>query len=374
MSSVTARDDAVVSVGTVEATEALVERVVASTIGLFDLASIHLGERLGLYRSLHDEGPATSEELAGRTGTDERYVREWLEHQAVTGILMAGDDAAAARDRRYALPAGHAEALVEPDSSSYVAALGRQALGMLAPLPRLVEAFRTGEGIPFHEFGPDTREGIAALNRAMFLNELGSAWFPAIPDVHERLGSEAGARVADFGCGTGWSSIAIARAYPWAFVDGFDLDGASIETARANAAAEGLVDRLQFFVRDASEPDLPGEYDLIVIFEALHDMAHPAEALANARRHLADGGTVVVADERVAERFGAPGDDVERLMYGFSVLHCLAASLADGDGSAAIGTVMRPDVMRGFAEAAGFASIEVLPIENDFWRFYRLDP
>ena len=176
------------------------------------------------------------------------------------------------------------------------------------------------------------------------------------------------------GCGLGWSSIAIARAYPHAFVDGFDADPASIETARANAAAEGLEDRVRFFVRDASDPNADGSYDLVTIFEALHDMGRPVEALASARGLLTGGGTAIVADERVAERFAAPGDDLERLMYGFSIVHCLPVCRADHEDSAATGTVMRPDVLRRYAEDAGFRRVETLPIENDFWRFYRLDP
>ena len=351
------------------ASQALVERIVASTIGLFDLASVHLGDRLGLYRALHTHGPATSRELAERTGTDERYIREWLEHQAVTDILAVtgGPDG-----RRYALPPGHAAALVATDDPNYIAPLGRQALGMLRPLPELVHAFRTGEGIPYEEYGPDTREGIADLNRVMFVNELGSAWLPAIPDVHRRL--EAGGRVADLGCGTGWSSIAIARAYPRATVDGFDADPASIEAARGNANAEGLSRRVHFRVADASDPAPAGRFDLVTVFEALHDMARPVQALANARRTLTDGGTVVVADERVAERFTAPGDDLERLMYGFSVVHCLAVGRAGDADSAATGTAMRPDTLRAYARHAGFGHVEELPIDNDFWRFYRLDP
>jgi 2-polyprenyl-3-methyl-5-hydroxy-6-metoxy-1,4-benzoquinol methylase len=357
-------------IDTAEASEALVERIFASTIGLFDLASIHLGDRLGFYRSLAKDGPATSAELAERTGTDERYVREWLEQQAVTDILEVEDGAAT--ERRYRLPPGHAEALVNVDSPSFIAPLGRQALGMLRPLPQLVEAFRTGAGIPYADYGEDTREGIADLNRVMFLNELGSSWFPAIPDLHERL--LAGARVADLGCGTGWSSIAIARAYPNAVVDGLDADRASIEAARANAAAEGLAERARFFVQDASDPSLDGGYAVVTIFEALHDMARPVEALAHALELLAEDGAVVVADERVADRFTAPGDDLERIMYGFSVVHCLAVGRADHEDSAATGTAMRPDTLRDYAGAAGFRRTTVLPIENDFWRFYRLDP
>jgi 2-polyprenyl-3-methyl-5-hydroxy-6-metoxy-1,4-benzoquinol methylase len=353
--------------------DALIERVFASTIALFDLAGLYLGQRLGLYRALRDGGPSTSSELAEATGTDERYAREWLEQQAVTGLLVVDDAAAEARERRYALPDGYAEPLVDADSPSYIAPLARQALGMLRPLPQLVDAFRTGEGIPYPDYGDDTREGIAELNRAMFINDLGPNWFGAVPALDSRLRSP-GARVADLGCGTGWSSIAIARAYPDAFVDGFDLDPASIETATANAAAEGLGDRLRFSVRDASDPRLDGGYDVVTIFEALHDMARPVEALATARRLLTDSGMVIVADERVAERFAAPGDDLERLMYGFSVVHCLAVGRADHETPAATGTVMRPDTLRAYAGAAGFGSVETLPIDNDFWRFYRLDP
>jgi 2-polyprenyl-3-methyl-5-hydroxy-6-metoxy-1,4-benzoquinol methylase len=353
--------------------DALIERIVASTIALFDLAGLYLGQRLGLYRALRDGGPATSEELAETTGTDERYAREWLEHQAVTGLLLVEDPAAEARERRYALPDAYAEPLVDADSPSYIAPLARQALGMLRPLPQLVDAFRTGEGIPYPDYGEDTREGIAELNRAMFINDLGPNWFGAVPALDSRLHAP-GARVADPGCGTGWSSIAIARAYPEAFIDGFDLDADSIEAATANAAAEGLEDRVRFFVRDASDPGLDGGYDVVTIFEALHDMARPVEALATARRLLADGGMVIVADERVAERFAAPGDDLERLMYGYSVVHCLAVGRADHETPAATGTVMRPDTLRAYADAAGFGGLETLPIDNDFWRFYRLDP
>ncbi len=358
------------AVDTGEATEALVERVFASTIALFDLASIYLGERLGLYRALHETGPATSSELAARTGTDERYVREWLEQQAVTGILAVVDDGPDAAARRYGLPAGHAEPLVAADSPNFIAPLGRQALGMLRPLPHLVEAFRTGEGVPYEDYGEDTRAGIADLNRAMFLNELGSTWFPAIADVHERL--LAGGQVADLGCGLGWSSIAIAQAYPQAHVDGFDADPASIEAARANAVAEGVDDRVRFGTRDVSAPTPGGSYDIVTIFEALHDMGRPVEALANARSMLVKGGSVIIADERVAERFTAPGDDLERIMYGFSVMHCLPVGRADHEHSAATGTAMRPDTLGAYAREAGFADVEILPIENDFWRFYRL--
>jgi SAM-dependent methyltransferase len=181
------------------------------------------------------------------------------------------------------------------------------------------------------------------------------------------------ARIADVAAGTAQSSIAIARAYPQVSVDAVDVDEASVAVAQANVADAGLADRVRPILHDASDPDLGGRYDLVTIFEALHDMNHPVEALKAARASLADGGSVVIADERVAERFTAPGDEIERLNYGFSVLHCLAVGLLDDD-SAGTGTVMRPDTVRAYAAEAGFGRVDVLPIEHDFWRFYRLVP
>jgi 2-polyprenyl-3-methyl-5-hydroxy-6-metoxy-1,4-benzoquinol methylase len=151
------------------------------------------------------------------------------------------------------------------------------------------------------------------------------------------------------------------------------MDSESIETARRNVTAAGLAERVTPAVHDASDPELSGRYDLVMIFEALHDMNHPVEALRTARHMLAEGGSVLVADERVAERFNAPGDEIERFSYGMSVLHCLAVGNLDDD-SAATGTVIRPDTVRAYATDAGFDRIDVLPIENDFWRFYRLLP
>jgi 2-polyprenyl-3-methyl-5-hydroxy-6-metoxy-1,4-benzoquinol methylase len=204
----------------------------------------------------------------------------------------------------------------------------------------------------------------------MFLNLLGSRWFPAITDVDRRLRSEPPARVADVGCGTGWSSIAIAKAYPLIKVDGLDLDEASIEDARRNGIASGVADRVTFEVRDASDPKLAGSYDLVTAFETIHDMSDPVGALKAMRALKKDGGAVMIADEKVAEEFTAPGDDLERFMYGWSAVHCLAVGM--GPQSAGTGTVMRPSRLREYAHEAGFAEVEILPIENQVWRFYRL--
>lgn len=354
-----------------ETRAAFVERIFSSTLATYDLFSIYIGERLGFYAALADK-PLSASELARSTGTDERYVREWLEQQAVTGILRA-DDADGSLDRAYGLIPGHDEVLLSPDSANYLAAFPRLTVGTLSIMPELLDAFRTGVGVPYRHYGADAREGQAETNRTQFINFLGSEWFPKVPDVHERLLEEPPARVADVACGTGWSSIAIARAYSRVHVDGFDSDEASIELARRNADREGLSDRVVFHLHDASEQAREGGYDLVTVFEAIHDMARPVEALRAMREMLAPGGAVIVADERTAETFGAPGDDIERLFYAWSVFFCLPTGRED-QPSAATGTVMRADKFREYATGAGYERVDVLPIENDFWRFYRLFP
>lgn len=353
--------------------DALAGRLFQATLGLFDLLAVYLGDQLGLYRALAAAGPVTAPELAEQAGADVRYVREWLEQQAASAILAVEDVDAPAEARRYRLPAGHDEVLLDADSLNCMTGLARLAVGSVSPLPALVEAYRTGSGVPYAAYGADAREGIAAMNRPMFLHLLGSQWLPAIGDLHRRLQANPPARVADVGCGTGWSSIALARAYATVHVDGLDLDSASIATAQANAEQAGVADRVRFAVRDAADPQLAGQYELVTAFEMLHDLAQPVEALRAMRGLLAEGGSVLIADERVAETFAAPGDELDRFNYGWSILHCLPASRAESP-SAATGTVLRPATLRSYAAEAGFREVQVLDIQNDFWRFYRLMP
>jgi 2-polyprenyl-3-methyl-5-hydroxy-6-metoxy-1,4-benzoquinol methylase len=351
--------------------DALAERIFKATLESFELFHLYLGERLGLYRALVALGGATPAELAAAAGIAERYAREWLEQQAVAGVVEVAEDPGDGARRRYRLPAGHAEVLLDRDSLSYVVPLALGAASLARTLPEVLEAFRSGEGVPYEAYGPDLRDCIAQLNRPMFLNLLASEWLPALPELHARLQADPAARVADVGCGTGWSSIAIALAYPKAVVHGLDLDLSSIAEARRNAALAGVADRVTFAVRDAAHPSLAGRYDLVCAFETIHDMADPVAALRAMRALRADGGVVLVADEKVAESFTAPGDELERFNYGWSALHCLPSGMVQRP-SAETGTVMRPATLRGHALQAGFADVEVLPIEHDFWRFYGL--
>ena len=344
----------------------LAERLFSAALGAFDLAGVYLGERLGYYRSLASDGPATPDELAQRTGTDVRYAREWLEQQAVSGLLGVADDG------RFTLPDGYVGVLVDPVSLDLMAPLARMVAAAMGRLPALVEAYRTGEGIGWEEYGDDMREGQAAFNRPALTRLLGTEWLPSITDLHARLQATPPARILDVACGEGWSSIALATAYPSARVVGVDLDAPSIEAARRNARDAGLAERLQF--RHADAASLEGErFDAALIVEAVHDMANPVPVLAAIRRALTPEGSLIVVDERVAESFTAPGDDVERFMYGWSITTCLP----DGRSrlpSVATGTVMRASTLRRYATEAGFSDVEVLDVANDFFRFYRLRP
>jgi SAM-dependent methyltransferase len=263
--------------------------------------------------------------------------------------------------------------LTERDSLNYLTPLAQLVVSVTRPMEQLLEAYRTGTGVPYSAYGRDMVEGQGAMNRATFLQEIGSSWLPGISNLHDRLQADPPARVADFGCGVGWSSIGIAQAYPKVLVDGYDLDPPSIEAANANARDMGVSDRVKFHVRDAGDPALAGQYDLVAAFECVHDMSNPVAALQSMRRLAGNGGTVLVVDERVGDRFTAEGNDVEWMMYGWSVLHCLPVGMEDKP-SAETGTVMRADTLRRYAKDAGFRDVEVLPIENFFFRVYRLIP
>jgi predicted O-methyltransferase YrrM len=349
-------------------TDALRERLFGNVLGALELYTIYLGDRLGLYRALAESGPATSSQLAARTGTTERYVREWLEQHAASDLLAVDDPRAEPPARRYWLPPEHTPVLADRDDVRYAAHTGVELVRAGRWLPQLVEAFRVGNAPPPLSWEP---EGRAEANRARFINLLGTEWLPAIVDLDVRLRAEPPARIIDVACGTGWSSIAMAQAYPKINVLGVDLDHDAINAARKNAEQAGVADRVTFSVTDATDLGGAGGYDLVTVFEALHDMSRPVDVLSAARRMLSEDGTLLVADGLVAEEFTVPASPQERTEYGWSVVSCLPGAMGDPQ-TAATGAVMRPSVLRQYALQAGFGEVEVLPIHTDYWRFYRL--
>ncbi|MEO1061903.1 MAG: class I SAM-dependent methyltransferase [Actinomycetota bacterium] len=354
---------------TTDTADDVAERVFGAVLGAMDTLSIYVGDRLGWYDALAEHGPVTSTQLAERTGSDERYAREWLEQQAATGFVFCDDPHREATERRFRLDDAHREVLTDRDSLAYLRPFGVFVGALARQLDALCDAYRTGGGVGWDAHGDAAREAQAAANRPMFLNLLGREYLPGIPEVHAAL--EAGGRVADVGTGFGWSAVGIAEAYPTASVDGFDLDAPSIDQARSIAAKRGVDDRVRFECIDAADAPAAGQYDLVTAFECIHDMPDPVGVLATMRQLVKPGGTVIVMDERVGDTFAGPADEVERIFYGFSLLCCLPDGLAH-DHSVGTGTVMRHPTFEGYASAAGFSDVSVLDIDNDFFRFYRL--
>jgi SAM-dependent methyltransferase len=353
--------------------EELAGRFFSAGVGTTELCNVYLGVHLGLYRSLAD-APATPAVLAQRTGCNERYLREWLTAGAVGGLLTAaGTDPASAQ---FALAAGTREVLVDETSPAYLGGLADLVAAAGRVLPMLVDAYRTGEGVPYAAYGPDGVSGQAALNRPGFVNSLVAEWLPQVPDVLNRLQDKTDpARVADLACGAGWAAIELAKAFGHITVDGLDSDEASIAVGRQHAADHGVADRVDLEVVDLADEsaDWCPRYDLVLLIECVHDFPRPVEVLRHARAAVRPGGTVLVVDERAAETFTAPGELTERFFASASAIWCLPQGLVGADPEP-VGAVIRPSAMRDLASRAGYADTEILPIEHPVWRFYRLVP
>lgn len=341
--------------------DTLAENVLAATLGTIETLTISLGHQLGLYRELHQHGPLTPDGLATRAGIHPRYAREWLEQQSVAGLVNH-------EGGRFSLPPEHVPVLLDPDSLGYLAPLADLMAAAAAQLPAIVTAYRTGQGVSWADYGPLMRRAQAAGNRPWFLGPLVDAWLPSIPSLSSTL--DAGGRVLEIGCGEGWASIAVAGRWPRTRVDALDIDHASIDAARDHARERAVHDRVTFHADPATLP--AGQpYDLVMALECVHDLPHPVAVLTAMRERVAPNGVVLVMDERTTDAFTGEGDEPEQLLYGWSALICLPDSMSH-DGSVATGTVMRPDTLRRYALEAGFAGMDILPIEHDLWRFYRL--
>ena len=351
-----------------ESTSSLDERLLESAVGTLEMFGVYLGRKLGLYPAISEAGSVTPAELAGATGIHERYAREWLEQQAVSGYLTVTGESADAGQRSYGLSEEQAAVLVREDDLAHVSPLASMVAGIATVLDQVVDAYRTGDGVPYLAYGHDFRAGQGGINRPAFTSDLITDWIPSAPDVHKKVTREK-VRIAEVGCGQGWAAIALASAYPNAEVIGIDADPASIADGERFAAERGVNVRFE---------NVPGEsiadhgpFDVVFVLETLHDVARPVEMLSSIRKSLGHDGVVFVADERVAESFGAPGDLLERMMYGWSITHCLPASMAE-QPSAALGTVLRSDTVRRLGLEAGYEKVDVLDTDAGFFRLYTL--
>ncbi|HTP69189.1 MAG TPA: methyltransferase domain-containing protein [Dongiaceae bacterium] len=304
-----------------------------------------IGEKLNLYKALAS-GPMTSSELAAKTHTDERYLREWLASQAAGGYITY-DDAT----KKFSLNEVQQMTLADDNSPAYLPGAFQLALGSLAAVPRITESFRTGAGMGWHEHDDAVFHGCEKFFRPGYAANLVSSWIPSLKDVQEKL--ESGARMADVGCGKGASTILLAKAYPKSKFYGFDYHDKSIEAARETAKKEGVADRVTFEVAKAKE--FPGKgYDFVAVFDCLHDMGDPVGAAAHVRKSLHSDGTWMIVEPFAHDELKDNLNPVGRMMYSFSTLLCTPCSRSQEVGLC-LGAQSGEKKIRDVITSAGFS-------------------
>jgi 2-polyprenyl-3-methyl-5-hydroxy-6-metoxy-1,4-benzoquinol methylase len=346
-------------------TDAFVGKVLADTAGLAVTVMSSIGDRLGLFKNLAEQGPATSAELAERADVNERYTREWLSAMASAGYLEYNPATC-----RFTLPPEHVPVLAQEGGPVFFGGVQEEIVGLTGPINQLMQAFRSGGGVPMEAYDPSAWEGIARFTSGWFENLLVPVWLPAMPNVLAKL--ERGALVADVGCGQGKALIKLAQTYPQSRYVGYDSFAPSIEQARTNVEAAGVADRVRFQHRDVSE-GLPEQYDVITTFDVVHDAVNPRGLLRAIRTALRPDGRYVCLEikssDKLEENIGLLG----AFFYSCSVLYCMTTSLAHhGEG---LGTVGLPESkMRELCAEAGFSNVWRVPMENPFNILYEVTP
>lgn len=338
------------TVETIDATrlEAFLGRVVTDLAAAESAAATYVGDRLGLYRALAEQGWATAGELAAATGTHERLVLEWLRNQTAGGYVEHADG-------RFALPAEHAAALADEASPYFLAGAFDIIAAIWADTGAVEDAFRGDGALAWGDHDPRLYRGVERFYGATYRSSLVQAWLPALDGVVERL--ERGATVADIGCGYGLSTAVMAAAFPRSRFTGFDSHAPSIEAARERAVREGVSERVELEVLAAA--DIPARgFDLACFFDALHDMGDPVGAAAAARRALADDGVLMVVEPRAGDRLEDNVGPVGRTYYAGSTFLCTPSALAQ-DGHHALGAQAGPAALTQVLHAAGFTQVRV---------------
>ncbi len=328
--------------------EAFAGQIAVEVGAALNAALVIVGDQLGLYRAMADAQPVTAAELAARTATHERYVREWLNAQAAGGFVAYDPGADS-----YTLPAEHAFVLADDDSPLAMAGIYQAATAIMDGREHVAERFRTGEGLGWHEHHHDLFTGTERAFGANYRMHLMADWLPELTGVVGKL--ERGAAVADVGCGHGASTILMAQAFPNSVFTGIDIHAASIEIARRRALEAGVEDRVRFEVAGASDYAATG-FDLIAFFDALHDLGDPVGAARHARAALAPDGSCLVVEPFANDRIEDNLNPVGRMYYGFSTLVCTPGSLSQ-PGGAALGTQAGEARLRDVMLEGGFGSV-----------------
>ena len=329
----------------VDKLNAFVGRFVGDLGAAVHAGMVVIGEKLGLYKALAT-GPANSAELAARTSTDERYVREWLASQAAGGYVTYDE-----KTGKFSLTAEQAFTLAQEDSPAYLPGAFQLALGSLAAVPRIAESFRTGAGMGWHEHDDGVFHGCEKFFRPGYAANLVSSWVPAMPDALQKL--QGGARVADVGCGIGASTLLLASAFPKSQCFGFDYHDKSVEAARASAKRQSLENRATFEV--ATAKDFPGkDYDFVAFFDCLHDMGDPVGAAKHVLQALAKDGTWMIVEPFANDQLKDNLNPVGRVYYSFSTLLCTPCSRSQ-EGSLCLGAQAGEAKIREVVTSGGFS-------------------
>jgi len=325
----------------------------------------YIGDKLGIFKAMAAvDAPVTVEELAGKTGLNPRYLREWL--GAMTAARYVDYDPASGR---YFLPPEHAAVLADENNPFFLGGFIQESVPMVSMAPRVAEDFRTGKGVPQTAYPAEMFEAIERTSAGIYKHQLIQRWLPAMPQVEAKL--RAGGAALDVGCGSGRAAITIAKAFPDARVFGFDAHAGSIERARANAKAAGVGDRIKFEVVDCTQ--LPAhEFDFISTFDVVHDSADPLGLMTSIRNALVSDGTYLLVEMNVSPNVNENINPLGKLMYAASTLYCVTTSMAQG--GVALGALMGEPKVRELSARAGFLSFRRLPVRDPFSALFELRP
>lgn len=338
-------------------------RVLTDTAATTTTILAIIGDRLGLFKDLAANGPATSVQLAARTGTDERYVREWLGAMFAAGYVAYDGE-------HFSLPPEHEPTLVQEPGPAFLGGVQQELMGCLRRFDQVVYAFRNGGGVALDEYPEEMWVGMERFTAQWHENMLVQDWIPRLPDVETKLRS--GAHVADLGCGRGRAVIKLAQTFPDSTFVGYDVVESNIEQARKNAEEAGVAERVRFEALDAAE-GLPERYDVITTFDMIHDAVDPLGTLKSIREALKPGGIYVCLDINCSDRLEDNVGPVASLLYGFSVMLCMTSSLAHGgEGLGTLG--LHPKKLEELAKEAGFRTVRLVEMDNPFNNLYELRP
>ena len=341
--------------------EAFMEKAIGNLSGTMTTIQCVLGDRLGLFKDLAENGPATAENLAARAGVNERYATEWLRGMASAGYLEQDRDSG-----RFSMPPEHALVLAQEGSPMFFGGGYQMIPGMMAVLDELTDAFRKGGGVKQDAYPDDWWEGMQRFSDGFFENFLLQQWIPAVPDAQKKL--EDGGLYADVGCGSGRALLKLAAAFPNSEFVGYDISKQQLKRAKANAKAAGVDKRVRFEQKDVNE-GLPEQYDVISTYDVVHDAVDPQGLLTAIRQGLNDDGIYICLDINCADDHADNEGPLASMFYGFSVTYCMTTSLAnDGEG---LGTCGLPESkLRELCDEAGFSSVKRVELENPFNNLY----